>query len=645
MIPSIVVVGNVNLETSLQFPGQFPIPYVPVNYVFGGIASRVSGVGFNLAKALQTLGRRETDEPLAAVRFATLVADDQPGKLILQTLKNCGLMSEAVIPQLSNSPLSVVIYDQTGRRQVNTDLKDLGEQVYPPDKFANLLDGCRLAIISNINYARPLLSVARERGVPIACDIQDINSLDNAYNQDFIKSADILFMSHEQLPDSPYAWARQLQSRFHTPIIVVGLGRQGALLMEYASGTAVHVPATTVRPVINTSGAGDALLAAYAFNYSLGQDSVTALEKAVVFAGYKIGDQSSSEGFLDFAALELLHQRHSPTPNVLLDGAPSIPSLTFRFARGPQDAQSLYAIHDGRIEHDRIDPESLTSGLPTLEQFQAALAAVENNPKTNHRLIAEIEGQAVGYTNLDFWQEADGTWVYLGLGWVLPAWRGRGLGTALLHFIEDRIRRKARAEHPGEKAELAANASTTEKDSEALLLAEGYKPAYTVLEMKFDLATPITSVPLPAGLQILPVTPDQYLQIARSVEESYRDEYIDGHYADRFDPQDYILELSGNDQDRTLWKVAWDGDQVAGQVLSRLRKVGAEVFEVSVRPAYRRKGLARALLLQALETLRLRGIEDIRLHTVAEFRTRACDLYTSVGFRTIRLNPRYRKPL
>jgi mycothiol synthase len=90
--------------------------------------------------------------------------------------------------------------------------------------------------------------------------------------------------------------------------------------------------------------------------------------------------------------------------------------------------------------------------------------------------------------------------------------------------------------------------------------------------------------------------------------------------------------------------VAWEGDQVVGQVLSIIRNGRAEVFEVSVRPAWRRRGLARALLAQALLTLRGRGIEVIRLGTVYEFRTRARDLYRSVGFRVLKEFPRYRKP-
>ena len=52
---NILVSGLLNIETTVSVDG-FPVQYNPVNYKFFGISSNVSGVGFNLAKALSTLG-------------------------------------------------------------------------------------------------------------------------------------------------------------------------------------------------------------------------------------------------------------------------------------------------------------------------------------------------------------------------------------------------------------------------------------------------------------------------------------------------------------------------------------------------------------------------------------------------------------
>jgi mycothiol synthase len=82
---------------------------------------------------------------------------------------------------------------------------------------------------------------------------------------------------------------------------------------------------------------------------------------------------------------------------------------------------------------------------------------------------------------------------------------------------------------------------------------------------------------------------------------------------------------------------------VVGDAIPKIEGGRAFLYDVSVRPAWRRKGLARALLIRALWDLRGRGMEVIRLSTVAGFRTRARDLYTSVGFRLLKEFPRYRK--
>ena len=70
-----------------------------------------------------------------------------------------------------------------------------------------------------------------------------------------------------------------------------------------------------------------------------------------------------------------------------------------------------------------------------------------------------------------------------------------------------------------------------------------------------------------------------------------------------------------------------------------------EVKEMAVVPAWRRKGVARALLASALDAVVADGADDVRLCTVEQFRTRAIDLYASMGFRRFKDFHRYRKPM
>ena len=137
--------------------------------------------------------------------------------------------------------------------------------------------------------------------------------------------------------------------------------------------------------------------------------------------------------------------------------------------------------------------------------------------------------------------------------------------------------------------------------------------------------------------------PEHYPLIASSIGEAYQGEYADGRFRETWKWEESVARLSAPRQDPTLWQIAWAGQQVVGQVLPLIESGRALMYDISVRPAWRRQGLARALLTRALWDLRGRGMDVIRLNTVAEFRTRARDLYYSVGFRVLKDFPRYRK--
>ncbi|MCA9937783.1 MAG: carbohydrate kinase family protein [Anaerolineales bacterium] len=294
------VCGLINVETTLRVEG-FPLDYSPVRYPFFGIDSSVSGVGYNLALALTTLG----DE----VRLFSLIGADQAGFLVRRVLQQQEIADANVLDRDTPTAQSVVLYDANGRRMIFTDLKAMQEQVYPTAPFIASLPGCELAVLCNINFARPLLALARAAGVPVATDVHAIHDLEDDYNRDYMAAANILFMSHERLPCAPEAWARRVLARYGPDILVIGLGAAGALLAVAADNYVGRVPAVAVRPVVSTVGAGDALFASFCHFYGRDGDPYGALRRAVVFAGHKIGARGGAAGFLTEPALNLLFKQ------------------------------------------------------------------------------------------------------------------------------------------------------------------------------------------------------------------------------------------------------------------------------------------------------------------------------------------------
>jgi len=309
--------------------------------------------------------------------------------------------------------------------------------------------------------------------------------------------------------------------------------------------------------------------------------------------------------------------------------------IHYRPTQGTNDAAALIQIHALCHDVDCSDPVSLLEYRPTLAWYQDELA--RSNP--TDWTIAEVSGTVAGYGHtLWDWAERDGTHVLLHIGWVAPAWRGHGIGTALLACLEARCREKA-AGVQAIRYEYGANASAQEPNACRHLEATGYTPAYTLWEMEHDATIRLGDVPWPEGYELSPAEPDQYRAIWQCIGDAYDVSRPGGRFATVPTEAGFQSYFPSDSADPMLWFVAWQGSRVAGQVLCRLHERCGEVFEVSVGYGHRRKGLARALLARGIEALRARGVPVVRLYTVYENPTAAWRLYEQVGFQKVGVFP------
>ena len=148
---SFLVVGNLNIETTAKV-ASFPLDYTPTAYTPFGVSSRVSAVGYNLSKALVTLGEDVT--------LASIIGRDLAATNIRAVLAADGIDDQFVLAQVEQTPQSVVLYDSAGARHIRTDLKDVLDQSYPLTQFEQAAAGCDVVVLTNIAYTRPLLSSA-----------------------------------------------------------------------------------------------------------------------------------------------------------------------------------------------------------------------------------------------------------------------------------------------------------------------------------------------------------------------------------------------------------------------------------------------------------------------------------------------------
>ena len=147
---------------------------------------------------------------------------------------------------------------------------------------------------------------------------------------------------------------------------------------------------------------------------------------------------------------------------------------------------------------------------------------------------------------------------------VAPAWQRRGIGAAMLRTLEARIGRDRRR-GPGHLRGRSRSRPTAGNVGQAALLEQaGYAPIrYAFLMVRPDLEDQ-DDAPLPPGLEIREVRPEHLRAIWDADQEAFQDHWG----ASQRSEEDWI-EFSRNPHlDPTLWRVAWEGDQVAGQVRS-----------------------------------------------------------------------------
>ncbi len=295
---NILISGLVNTETTLRVR-QFPLDYYPIDYPFFGVNTAVSGVAYNIALALTTLGDK--------VQLHSMVGEDFQGKYIRHVLEEKRIGTEHLHGKLEQTPSSVVLYDGTGRRQIHCDLKNIQEARldFAPEDLTDI----DLVVACNINFNRPLLHLAKRMGKTVATDVHVLSNVWDDYNREFLEQADIVFLSDEGIQGREYDFLMELQRTYGMRLLVLGRGSRGAAMYVREENRYYEFPAQQVGPVVNTVGAGDALFSAFVHYYGKGLHPVEALNRAKIFASAKIGVSGASKGFVSEETVEELWER------------------------------------------------------------------------------------------------------------------------------------------------------------------------------------------------------------------------------------------------------------------------------------------------------------------------------------------------
>lgn len=297
-----LISGLINIETTLKIK-EFPIKYFPIDYPFFGIQSSVSGVAYNISKALKALDNE--------VRISSFVGNDDESKRILSALSSEKIDDRLIYGELRETPVSIALYDDNGKRQIYCDLKDIQEREMDFSRIEDAVLESDLVVLCNINFNRANLKHVKKIGKTIACDVHVLSDVNDEFNKDFMEYADILFLSDERLPCGADRFIRQLKETYPSKIIVIGMGEKGAMLYERDKDTVYKLNALSIGNIVNTIGAGDALFSGFLNYYVKGFPALEALSRAEVFAALKIQHNGAAKGFCSEADVEKIFRQNT----------------------------------------------------------------------------------------------------------------------------------------------------------------------------------------------------------------------------------------------------------------------------------------------------------------------------------------------
>jgi mycothiol synthase len=248
------------------------------------------------------------------------------------------------------------------------------------------------------------------------------------------------------------------------------------------------------------------------------------------------------------------------------------------------------------------------------------------DPTRNIRLWEDAAGQPVGFAKVDP-PEGDV------LVQASPAAADRGLADERFDWATDRLRHAARDE--GRSARVWSQAADDDAGKMAFLEARGFvRDPRSFVDLFRPLDGEIAVPELPAGFALRSLAGaaevPAYVAMHRDAWSTW------GPSSYTVEAHHRLMRLPGYEFALTPVAVAPNGTLAASCIcwLDPLNRIG-EIEPLGTRPAYRHRGLARAIVLDALRRMQARGMATARILS-ANANLPARRLYESLGFHPAR---------
>ena len=286
--------------------------------------------------------------------------------------------------------------------------------------------------------------------------------------------------------------------------------------------------------------------------------------------------------------------------------------------------------------------------LTDLDALRNDLQSPDFDMAEDIRLVFAPDGQLVGY--LETWTTAKPPvhpWIW---GRVDPDYEGKGIGTWLMHWAEQRVLRAL----PNVPAELrvAPRLSTYREAQKAKKLFEnmGYQYIRSSYHMLIEMDVPVPEAQFPEGITLRIYIPEtDTAAVYQAQRDSFRDHfgYTEQPFEEGLKHFKHFWEAEGSDP--TLLFIAMDGDEIAGINLCRPQAFDDPdmgwVSTLGVARKWRKLGIGLALLRHSFNEFYRRGKRKVGLGVDAQNLTGALRLYENAGMHVHKAFDMYEKEL
>lgn len=264
-------------------------------------------------------------------------------------------------------------------------------------------------------------------------------------------------------------------------------------------------------------------------------------------------------------------------------------------------------------------------------------------------VVAELDGRICGYGVVSWRDLVDGGRIVVGHGILAPDARTAGTTATLLGWLDERLS-VVGAGLTDPRPDYASSFTWADNAlASAFLAGRGWSVVARGYEMLRSSLEDVPGFPLPDGLEIRPVGHAETPRVWDALVDGFRDHRHEPEPAD----EDRERFLGNPVHDPALWVIAFDGAHIAGGVVNIVEpeenaQTGNRrgyVEAVFTRPAWRRRGLARALVAESLVRLRDRGMTSALLGVDGANPNQAMTLYEDIGFEIGATELEWRRPL